>query len=323
MRAIVFTLLMAAVGVASACSGGASKAPPTQTPASATTAGASNEAATTVPSATGTPTPEFGVETRPFHAAEDFEFPKEWNLVYATVPWGHGSGIIDIRRTYRFEGQVRSEVLYQRPDDVALRSVSAGPAGGPIVLSACRGEQCGYEGEGKTGMETTFLTSRDGGVTWPAANLRPGEWWAQVVGDDIFVSNPATWLPGQGTLVESLTGVVPFRMDYARLESLDGEVVRATGDGRLVTPAGVQRFAARLPQGTRADLLVIDNRISGTSISHTDRRKPLAGTTTSRSSTAQDARSASMGRSKPTGRCSAARSSTSTRTSCSVPTVSW
>jgi len=167
--------------------------------------------APSTPGATATPSPPFAV--RPLRILEDIEFPDNWQLVYASGGYRHGSGLIHIHRSYRAGGDVHHEQLTQAlGEGQQIRSATAAENGVPIVLSLCRGDACGSEGGPKPNVTTTFLQSDDLGVTWRSIGERPGEWWIHWNNGRVEAYNPENWDAASGNLVEPLDGSPPFRV---------------------------------------------------------------------------------------------------------------
>jgi hypothetical protein len=191
--------------------------------------------------------------------AEDIDFPNGLEIVYATGPWGHGSGLIDIRRAYRMGGEVHHEVL--RNDFLPgqqLRSIATGPEGTPIFASVCRGDVCGYEGGPKPDVASTIYRSDDLGVTWREVARKPGEQWLTWLDNRPWSRSTGSWDPAEGYLLEALdgSGLSMRSKDVDGFRPV-GHAVRPTADGRLVTASGAAVVAASSIDGSAGGLKVV------------------------------------------------------------------
>ena len=226
----VFVLMLSA---AACFGGGGSKATPS--PAETTAPG---EATATQPAGTpqATPTPQPPFEVRSLRIIDDIDFPEGWHLVYESVPYRHGSGLIATHRAYRMGGELHYELLRNDlGEGRQARSVARQETGVPIVLSVCEGALCGYVSGPKPDVTTTFLQSDDLGVTWREIAQRPGEWWISWRDGKVLAMNPDKWDAALGNLIEPLDGSAPYRMpgdDFWNHDSFEPEL-----------PPGADRYA--------------------------------------------------------------------------------
>lgn len=186
---------------------------------------------------------------------EDIDFPNGLEIVYATGPWAHGSGLIDIRRAYRMGGEVHHEVL--RNDFIEgqqLRSMATGREGTPIFASVCRGELCGYELGPKPDAVTTIYRSDDLGVSWREIARKPGEQWLTWADGRAWSTDPSVGAPGEGLTWEALDGSgLSFRSQVPRFMEFLGTSARQT-EGELRDREGNLVFKLVLPDGSAQGL---------------------------------------------------------------------
>ncbi len=254
IRAVMLTLF-AAGALLSACGGGSSRqGTPTLEPSGTNTTTASRTEAPSV-SPTTTPTPAVP-GARDVTLAPDGGLPQGSALLIGTAGFHHGGGgFFRLRKVWQFGSAAptgSAEVIPWNgsPDpNSSILGVAHNEHGTVLWMSRCEGLACYYEGE-MPGVMTTFLLSRDGGVSWQEVLRRKGAWWLRTaIGETGYAVNFA----GTGALLAVPSGdSVPVPAGAARTEPLpyQGRLAWVSRDGRsLLDATGTAVAPFAIPQG--------------------------------------------------------------------------